>query len=170
MPFRGTPRRGLRIEPGCSGCSRQATSRDAGKRVVGGWGVLVDRLAERAATPGIEFHLETRVVELPAAPVIVATELADARKLFLDQPLEWPSGNALCLDIGLRSRRGDPSAVIDLDDGMLLERQTTRDRSVAPDGHELIQAHVGIRPGETTGAALDRLERRGERLGVIIYA
>ena len=52
--------------------------------------------------------------ELPEAPVIVATELDDARTLLDDNTLTWKSGHAVCLDLALRSRRGDEFVVVDL--------------------------------------------------------
>jgi hypothetical protein len=91
--------------------------------------------------------------------VIVATELADARRLLGDDTLTWQSGNTVCLDLGLRSRRGDPFVVSDLDEAGWVERFTAPDPSLAPEGEELIQAQMPIRPGESVDAAAARLER-----------
>ena len=51
---------------------------------------------------------------MPEAPVIVATEFADAASLLGEVDLDWPSGHTVCLDLGLRARRGDPFVVSDL--------------------------------------------------------
>jgi phytoene dehydrogenase-like protein len=65
----------------------------------------------------------------------------------------------VCLDLGLRSRRGDPFVVSDLDEAGWVERFTAPDPSLAPDGEELVQAQMPIRPGESVDAAAARLER-----------
>jgi phytoene dehydrogenase-like protein len=127
--------------------------------VIGGWSALVGTLAARARALGVRIETGARVEELPAAPVIVATELADARRLLGDDALRWPSGNTLCLDLGLRHHRGDPFVVSDLDEAGWVERFTAADPSLAPDGEELVQAQMPIRPGETADGAATRLER-----------
>ena len=81
---------------------------------LGGWSSIVRRLEERALALGVRIQTGMRVEDLPAAPVIVATELADARGLLGDDSLRWLSGNAVCLDLGLSRRRGDPFVVVDL--------------------------------------------------------
>ena len=93
--------------------------------------------------------------ELPEAPVIVATELDDARRLLGDDTLRWLSGHAVCLDLALRSRRGDPFVVVDLQETGWVERYTAADRSLAPG-----------RRGADPGADADppgRDRRRGRR-------
>jgi phytoene dehydrogenase-like protein len=127
--------------------------------VIGGWSALVGTLAARARALGVSIETGARIDELPAAPVIVATELADARRLLGDGALRWPSGNTLCLDLGLRRHRGDPFVVSDLDEAGWVERFTAADPSLAPDGEELVQAQMPIRPGETADGAATRLER-----------
>jgi phytoene dehydrogenase-like protein len=127
--------------------------------VIGGWSALVGTLAARARALGVSIETGARIDELPAAPVIVATELADARRLLGDGALRWPSGNTLCLDLGLRRHRGDPFVVSDLDEAGWVERFTAADPSLAPDGEELVQAQMPIRPGETADGAAARLER-----------
>ena len=126
---------------------------------VGGWGSLVKILAQRARALGVEIETGQRVQALPKAPVIIATELADARKLLGDEMLTWDSGHTLCLDLGLRSRSGDLYVVSDLDEAGWVERFTAPDPSLAPEGEELIQAQMPIRPGESADAAASRLER-----------
>lgn len=122
--------------------------------VPGGWNELVSRLAGRARALGVQIETGSRVAELPAPPVIVATELPQARDLLGDPSLCADSGNVLCLDFGLSSRRGDPMAVLDLDEGMLAERFP----GSAPTGQVLIQACHGLSPDTDADEALTRLE------------
>lgn len=126
---------------------------------VGGWTSLVERMAEHARRLGVEIETGARVDELPEPRVIVATELADARGLLGDDSLEWLSGHAVCLDLAVRHRRGDPFAVVDLQEAGWAERFTAADPSLAPEGEELIQAQMPVRPGETEASAAVRLER-----------
>ena len=126
--------------------------------VLGGWSELVDRLERRARELGVHIELDTEVTTLPGPPVIVALHLSEAREL-LDRPdLDWPSGRAALLDVGLEHRRGDPKALFGLDDGVLVERFSAWDKSVAPDGQELLQAHVGIGPDEDVAEGIGRIE------------
>jgi phytoene dehydrogenase-like protein len=131
----------------------------AARYPIGGWSSIVTRMRERAVARGVEIATSSRVDRLPEAPVIVATELSDARELLGDDTLHWQSGNAVCLDLALRHRRGDPFVVVDLQETGWVERYTAADRSLAPTGEELIQAQMPIRPGESTDSATDRLER-----------
>ena len=75
---------------------------------IGGWSAIVERLATVLSAHGVEIRTSELVMELPRAPVIVATELADARRLLGDETLHWLSGNAVCIDLAVRRRRGDP--------------------------------------------------------------
>lgn len=64
--------------------------------VVGGWSALVDRLTRRATKLGVRFHLRSRTRSLEQGPVIVATHLADARRLTGDpsaSPVARPARN-----------------------------------------------------------------------------
>lgn len=131
----------------------------AARYPIGGWSAIVERMAARARALGVEIRTATRVDDLPPAPVILATELADARRILSDDSLRWQSGHAVCLDLGLRHRRGDPFVVVDLQDSGWIERYTAADPSLAPAGEELIQAQMPIRPGEGPDAAAGRLER-----------
>jgi phytoene dehydrogenase-like protein len=127
--------------------------------LIGGWTSLVTSLAERVRALGVTVQTSHRVEALPESPVIVATELADARRLLADDQLVWQSGHTVCLDLGLRTRRGDPFVVSDLDEAGWVERFTAPDPSLAPDGEELIQAQMPIRPDEAVDAAAARLEQ-----------
>lgn len=127
--------------------------------VIGGWSALVASLEERARQLGVEIETGHPVESLPEPPVIVATELAQARELLGDESLAWPSGHTVCMDLGLEHRRGDPFVVSDLDEAGWIERFTAPDPSLAPDGEELVQAQIPVRPGESTDQAATRLER-----------
>jgi phytoene dehydrogenase-like protein len=127
--------------------------------VVGGWTTLVAELERRARSLGVQILTGEAVSKLPRGPVIVALELADARRLLDDDTLRWPSGRTVCLDLGVRERRGDPWIVSDLQSAGWIERYTAQDPSLAPTGEQLVQAQMPIGPGETTEDALARLER-----------
>jgi phytoene dehydrogenase-like protein len=125
--------------------------------VRGGWGTLVDRLAGRAQELGVQIHTGSRLDELPEPPVIVATSLAAAGKL-MGSELSWPGARTALLDIGLRLSPPWPASVLDLDDRVYASRPSSAKASVAPEGHELIQASAGIRPAESLDAAAARIE------------
>jgi NAD(P)-binding Rossmann-like domain len=127
--------------------------------LTGGWSALVASLERRARQLGVRIETGCPVDALPEPPVIVATELGQARELLGDDSLRWPSGHTVCLDLGLRHRRGDPFVVSDLDEAGWVERFTAPDPTLAPDGEELVQAQIPVRPGETTEGAASRLER-----------
>jgi len=127
---------------------------------VGGWSSLVASLERRVRSLGVDVQTSARVQTLPTdSPVILATELDQARRLLSDESLSWQSGNTVCLDIGLRQRRSDPTVVSDLDEAGWVSRYSTTDPSIAPDGEQLIQAQMPIRPGESSEQAGLRLER-----------
>jgi NAD(P)-binding Rossmann-like domain len=127
--------------------------------LIGGWTSLVASLEGRARELGVRIETGHHVESLPPAPVIVATELDQARRLLGDESLRWQSGHAVCLDLGLTSRRGDPFVVSDLDEAGWVERYTVPDRSLAPTGEELVQAQMPVRPDESAEGAALRLER-----------
>ncbi|HYM54468.1 MAG TPA: NAD(P)-binding protein [Solirubrobacteraceae bacterium] len=126
---------------------------------VGGWSTLVSSLERRVRELGVQVQTGSRVDALPAPPVIVATELGQARELLGDDSLSWPSGNTVCVDLGLRRRRGDPAIVSDMDEAGWIGRYSTTNPSIAPAGEELIQAQMPIRPHESADQAGLRLER-----------
>ena len=100
---------------------------------VGGWSTLVDSLERRVRELGVDVQTETRVRELPTgSPVILATELDQARELLNDDSLGWKSGTTLCVDLGLRHRRGDPAIVSDMDEAGWIGRYSTTNPSIAP--------------------------------------
>jgi phytoene dehydrogenase-like protein len=127
--------------------------------IIGGWTNLVDALERRARELGVEIVTGELVDTLPDSPVIVALELRDARVLLGDETLYWPSGNTVCLDVGLRERRGDPWIVSDLEAAGWVERYTAQDPSLSPAGEQLVQGQMPIRPGEGAEEAARRLEK-----------
>lgn len=127
--------------------------------LIGGWSSLIASLEGRLRQLGVEVETGHCAEALPDTPLIVATELDQARALLGDGSLEWPSGNTVCLDLGLSRRRGDPFIVSDLDEAGWVERFSAPDPSIAPDGEELVQAQMPVRPGESTEQAALRLDR-----------
>lgn len=128
---------------------------------VGGWSALVAMLERRVhSLERVRVETATRIDTLPSTPTILATELEQARELLGDDGLRWQSGNTLCLDLGLRHRRGDPALVSDMDEAGWIGRYSTTNPSIAPPGEELVQAQMPVRPGESveqTGLRLERL-------------
>jgi hypothetical protein len=127
--------------------------------LLGGWGAMIGALEARARQLGVTIEMGHPVEALPSTPAIVATELHQARELLGDESLEWPAGRTVCIDLGLEHRRGDPFIVSDLDEAGWIERFSAPDPSLAPDGEELVQAQMPIRPGESVDQAGLRLER-----------
>jgi phytoene dehydrogenase-like protein len=134
------------------------TARPPARFIVGGWTMLVDALERHARSLGVTIATGERVDSLPEAPVVLALELSDARVLLGDESLQWLSGHTVCLDIGLREHRGDPWIVSDLESSGWIERYSAQDPSVAPDGAQLVQAQMPLRPDESADVAASRLE------------
>jgi phytoene dehydrogenase-like protein len=127
--------------------------------LIGGWSSLIQTLEARVRRLGVEIETGHAVDALPAAPAIVATELGHAARLLDDDSLSWPGGHTVCIDLGLEHRRGDPFIVSDLDEAGWVERFSAADPSLAPDGEELVQAQMPVRPDESAEGAGLRLER-----------
>ena len=127
--------------------------------VVGGWTVLVDKLALRATALGVEIETGSRVTDLPHQPVILALPLSAASTLLPDRWLSAAGARTVLLDIGMTSpRRFSPRVVFDLTERLYLTRITGPDRSLAPTGEDLIQASAGLRPDESIEQATHRIE------------
>ncbi|MEV7870083.1 FAD-dependent oxidoreductase [Streptomyces sp. NPDC088124] len=124
----------------------------------GGWGGLTARMAGHARNLGVRIETSTRVDTLPDGPVVVATSLDAARRLLKDDGLRWPGGRTVLLDLALRTRRGDPFVVSDLDAPGWLERFTAQDPSLAPAGEQLVQGQIPIGPGTPRAEGLARAE------------
>jgi phytoene dehydrogenase-like protein len=127
--------------------------------LIGGWNGLVSALEGRVRQLGVKVETGHAIESLPEPPLILATELDQARALLGDDSLDWTSGHTVCIDLGLGHRRGDPFVVSDLDEAGWIERYTAPDPTLAPDGEELVQAQIPVRPGESTDQAGLRLER-----------
>lgn len=126
--------------------------------VRGGWQAVIDRMATYAADLGVHIETGCRVGGLPSGgPVIVATDLAAARRLLGDDALAWHSGHAALLDIAVTRRRGDGNVVFDLDEGGFHECYSMQDDSVAPAGERLYQLQMPVRSGESHAEAHGRL-------------
>ncbi len=115
-------------------------------------------MAGRARAMGVRIETGARVNELPGTPTIVATSLASARALLRDGSLEWESGHTPMVDLGLWRGR-DPFVVFDADECGFLERYSLADRTLTPEGEELVQAQLPVRSGESRAAATERMER-----------
>jgi phytoene dehydrogenase-like protein len=136
------------------------SARPPARFVVSGWSTLVDALERHARSLGVAIITGERVDALPDPSAIVALELRDARRLLgNDETLQWLSGRTVCLDLGLRERRGDPWIVSDLESSGWIERYSAQDASLAPAGEQLVQAQMPIRPDESADDAGLRLER-----------
>ncbi|MEH0419718.1 NAD(P)-binding protein [Streptomyces sp. B21-083] len=113
----------------------------------GGWASVIDRMAARAWNLGVRVETLSRVDTLPTdTPVIVATSLDAARRLLNDDTLTWTGARTALLDLAVRTRRGDPFVVSDLDAPGWLERFTAQDRTLAPAGEQLLQGQFPIGP------------------------
>lgn len=138
--------------------ARVFTLRPPVRYVVEGWGRLVADLEARARALGVEIITGEHVTAVPDPPVIIATELRQARRLLEDDSLHWHGTRAVLLDVGMARRRGDPAVVFDLDAPALLERFSVVEDTVAPKGYDLVQAHIGLRPDEDPDEGTRRLE------------
>jgi phytoene dehydrogenase-like protein len=126
--------------------------------IIGGWSVLINKLAERAARLGVQIQINTRVTELPQQPVILAVPLSAARTLLPDRQLHADGARAVLLDVATHSSGRPPRGVIDLTERLYVTRTTGADRSLAPDGEDLIQASAGLRAEESIERATERIE------------
>lgn len=126
--------------------------------VVGGWNVLVDKLAERANDLDVQIETNSRVTELPQPPVILAVPLSAARNLLPDRELDAEGSRVVLLDIAVSKGGWSPRAVIDLTERLYVTRTSGPDPTVAPTGEDLIQSSAGLRPGESIEQATQRTE------------
>jgi phytoene dehydrogenase-like protein len=138
---------------------RRALSGGA-RYVAGGWSTLVNLLAGRAASLGVQIRTRTRVPALPVGPTILATSLAAALQLTGDSSLTWPSARVATFDLGLRADVGPGwFRVMDLDDRIYAARYSVADPTLAPPGHELIQIAAACSPRERKTDAERRVQR-----------
>jgi phytoene dehydrogenase-like protein len=126
---------------------------------VGGWSVLIARLAAFATSRGVRIATGAKVDTLPDPPVILAVDPRAARDLLNDPDLGHAGTETALLDVGLDGTpRGETFNFIDLDEAGFAERFTAIDPSLARPGATLIQALIGRRPTETLDEAVARLE------------
>ena len=126
--------------------------------IEGGWGSVVDRLADRARAMGVAIETGSRVDALPEAPVILALPLRAARRLLDDAGVAWMGARTALLDIGLRRGREDAFIVSDLDECGWAEAFSMPDPTLAPPGEHLVQAQIGLRPDEDLDGGVERVE------------
>jgi hypothetical protein len=126
------------------------------RHIDGGWGNLVGALEARARQLGVEIATSSPVDSLPPEPLILATELAVAAELLDDRDLRATGPEVVLLDLGLGARRSDPSAVVDLERGALIERYAPGPS--APPASTLYQAHLGLVPGTGAEAGVEQIE------------
>lgn len=123
----------------------------------GGWIKLIDKLVVRAEELGAEIVTHSKLLQLPDGPCIVATELSAAAKLLGEPGLAWPSPNHALLDVSIRRRSLDPTAILDLDEHAYVSNFSAGDASAAPRGESLLQGVTAIRDGETAERARERI-------------
>ena len=140
---------------------RAASLPPEAKYIRGGWGELIDRMAAHAWNLGVRIETGSRLDTLPVAdgPVVVATSLSAAARLLGEPGLTWESGRTVLFDIALRTRKGDPFVVSDLDAPAWVERFTAQDPTLAPAGQQLIQAQLPIGPDQTKADGIAHGER-----------
>lgn len=130
---------------------------------VGGWGALVSRLASHLQQQGGRIETHTPVDDLDgllrSGPVILALEPRAARRLLNDEHLRPDTTTSALLDVGVVSRRGDAGVVFDLEHRVFANRYSLADPTLAPDGHDLIQAVTGIGPSDDRTSGLTRITR-----------
>ncbi|HVX18417.1 MAG TPA: FAD-dependent oxidoreductase [Acidimicrobiales bacterium] len=127
--------------------------------VAGGWSALVASLAAAARDRGVLIQTGEHVAELPSSgPVIVGVGAQSAARLLGDDELAPRGTRTALLDVGLRHRWDDPSAVVDLDLAGFATRVTSVLPDLAPDRDELVQLLVGLEPGVALADGVATLE------------
>lgn len=130
--------------------------------VIDGWSALIKLLGQRAHDLGVTLQCGAKVADvdtLDEGAVIVAVAPGAARRLLRDPSLRVESPAVALLDVAIERRANDPYLVVDLDDAAFADRFTAVVPSLAPDRVELVQACVGLRPGEALDSGEARLER-----------
>jgi hypothetical protein len=124
----------------------------------GSWGAMFDEIAAYARKLGLIIELGSRVSSIGDGITIVATELESARSLLGDDSLDWPSGRAALLDLGVKRDRRDLFVVSDLDTCGWLENFTMPDPTIAPPDEHLVQMQMPIGPQASKADGIARLE------------
>ena len=153
------------------GCVRSFGRFPTVRYVHGGWTTLVDALIGGARRRGVQIELGSRLEPgaLPAdGPVIVATAPTAAATL-LERDLSWPTARTALLDVALDHPGRMPFLVMDvapdLGGCIMAERFTATDKTLAPPGIELVQAHLGVADDVSLDDAVPRMERTLDGLG-----
>jgi phytoene dehydrogenase-like protein len=123
----------------------------------GSWGAMFSDIEAYARKLGVIIELGSRVGSIDGI-TIVATELESARKLLGDSSLDWPSGRAALLDLGIKRDHRDLFVVSDLDTCGWLENFTAPDPTIAPPGEHLVQMQVPISSDVSKADGIARLE------------
>jgi phytoene dehydrogenase-like protein len=156
----------------------------------GGWGSLVDGLAQAARRHGAEIRTGAAVQsvgapgaggpvtvvagsrEISAGAVVVAAGTPDAAAALIGgRPAAWgglgPQAEASCLDLGLR-RRLDPPILFGIDPPMYLVDHATSAKRLAPEGGGLVHVLHYLPLGDDTPADALRagLEEHARLAGV----
>jgi hypothetical protein len=124
----------------------------------GSWGAMFSEIGEYARKLGVIIELGSRVREIRDGITIVATELESARLLLGDNSLDWPSGRAALLDLGVKRDHRDLFVVSDLDTCGWLENFTMPDPTIASPGEHLVQMQMPIAPESSKADGIVRLE------------
>jgi hypothetical protein len=119
---------------------------------------MFDEIGAYARGVGVTIELGSRVGSIGDGITIVATELESARALLGDDSLDWPSGRAALLDLGLRRDRRDLFVVSDLDTCGWMENFTMPDPTIAPPGEHLVQMQMPIDSQTSKADGVARLE------------
>jgi len=124
----------------------------------GSWGAMFSDLGAYARKLGVIIELGSRVSSIGDGITIVATELESARLLLGDSSLDWPSGRAALLDLGVKRDHRNLFVVSDLDTCGWLENFTMPDPTIAPPGEHLVQMQMPIGPDASRADGIARLE------------
>jgi phytoene dehydrogenase-like protein len=124
----------------------------------GSWGAMFDEIGAYARKLGVIVELGSRMSSIGDGITIVATELESARLLLSDNSLDWPSGRAALLDLGVKRDHRDLFVVSDLDTAGWLENFTVPDPTIAPPGEHLVQMQMPIDPQASKADGVARLE------------
>lgn len=125
--------------------------------VIGGFNAIIDSLAAHARAQGVRIETGEKCTRLPEGPVIVATDLRDARRLLDDPTIDWPAPRTAMFDIAIETHKKDRTAVLDLDRGVYISDYSAYDATLAPTGQHLYQCCAGLREGEELASGLDRI-------------
>jgi phytoene dehydrogenase-like protein len=124
----------------------------------GSWGAMFEEIGAYARKLGVIIELGSRISSIGDEITIVATEMESARLLLGDDSLDWPSGRAALLDLGVKRDHRDLFVVSDLDTCGWLENFTMPDPTIAPPGEHLVQMQMPIDPHSSKADGIARLE------------